>query len=743
MVRDGILERLFYFRPANYHVLVERAMIERKITSVIDEAPRDDSTEKLEHFLEGANEIALTVSNQDKVAQQFSDPSKDSGQYKVPTRWGSYLTHFYMWFERTRPTMVVSLLMCVNLMLSYTRCDDVMNISTELFVDKNATAELRQCEVPGSWERKTYARSETWPLPIVGPIGFEVFVVLGAVHLVLTLARLYAFALIRLPVIVGMDARRQRLQYLHSKHVVGVKDREDFVARCVLVYGLPYKVPKHSWTIFSVLRGYFCPDGTEAAADTSKHVLLDEIYAQKLLRKYGDIGGAYVVKVPQLPPYHGLGNNSWAVVKFEKLTSTREIKNELERQNGVLRCQANAVPGAQVERVSIDDLTSDDVERSTTLKNIIDEMELDYKIGHGEEENVFLSGLTTGINGLSKGINTVANITGIAKVLPVNHLMDVLIAFRKDAEVHMTLVDVAFSVLGYTVTPLCFSYHLFTIMRFSGARIVVLSLSHNVTRLAVTLLLCLLFSWVFAVIGLVVFPEKHDLEAVENEGGPCGNLLTCFVAYSYSGLLMEGLDEYIPDKVFPVQASDLVGHDAAKTAWELVFGMITMFVGSIITGIICDTFGELRTAQDDAEAYRQSTNFITGIPYTVSHTTAQHPGQLSTSYIHYTWLMLYLRERKAKDLTPTEAMVKDKIENGDVSWLPDGRSSFLEGKSLVKSDKGMERMDQALSDLALQQQKLHSDMVRLEQRVEETNGATAAALEAMAAQLRGGGGGSS
>lgn len=41
----------------------------------------------------------------------------------------------------------------------------------------------------------------------------------------------------------------------------------------------------------------------------------------------------------------------------------------------------------------------------------------------------------------------------------------------------------------------------------------------------------------------------------------------------------------------------------------------TCIVISIITGIICDTFRELRTEVDEARYYRNSTCFVTGIPY--------------------------------------------------------------------------------------------------------------------------------
>ena len=64
--------------------------------------------------------------------------------------------------------------------------------------------------------------------------------------------------------------------------------------------------------------------------------------------------------------------------------------------------------------------------------------------------------------------------------------------------------------------------------------------------------------------------------------------------------------------------------------------MMAMFVVSIITGIICDTFGELRGEQDEAKDYRSTTNFVTGIEY------ATVPEEKSIDFMQYIFLLLLL-----------------------------------------------------------------------------------------------------
>ena len=87
------------------------------------------------------------------------------------------------------------------------------------------------------------------------------------------------------------------------------------------------------------------------------------------------------------------------------------------------------------------------------------------------------------------------------------------------------------------------------------------------------------------------------------------------MSYSYAGLMQAGVGGYLTGNKFPVLGREVFQLEFVKTLWEVIFSMVPMFVVSIITGIICDTFGELRSGMDEAAGYRASTNFITGIPY--------------------------------------------------------------------------------------------------------------------------------
>ena len=64
--------------------------------------------------------------------------------------------------------------------------------------------------------------------------------------------------------------------------------------------------------------------------------------------------------------------------------------------------------------------------------------------------------------------------------------------------------------------------------------------------------------------------------------------------------------------------------------------------------------------QDEAAAYRTSTCFITGIPYT------KLPYEKGTDYFQYLYLLLYLRRLDEEDQTPLEEMICDQVNRGEV-----------------------------------------------------------------------------
>jgi hypothetical protein len=191
------------------------------------------------------------------------------------------------------------------------------------------------------------------------------------------------------------------------------------------------------------------------------------------------------------------------------------------------------------------------------------------------------------------------------------------------------------------------------------------------------------------------------------------------------------------------------------------------------SGIIVDTFSELRQDQDTAVAYRRSTCFITGIPF------ASVPEQKKTSHLQYgalnhchayrcarihawlvpsrpnlllsavsssrscrklleltnersssaVFLLIYLRRKKlggVRPLEPLEQMVADKIDVGDVSWLPIGRDSSLD------EEEG-ETDELTGGSKAMQHSSAHRSGGRSMAAIEKQNARILATLEALAA----------
>lgn len=142
--------------------------------------------------------------------------------------------------------------------------------------------------------------------------------------------------------------------------------------------------------------------------------------------------------------------------------------------------------------------------------------------------------------------------------------LNAMYVFKTNAEVRECFLDIIFAGCGIYWSPLFFTFHLFKLLKTPGALIVVTSLTHNVGRLSVTLLLCLLFTWVSAVSGWLFFMRYHVEDSVDNDGGPCANLLTCFFSYSYAGLMQSGVGGYITGLKFPVTGIDLLHSDFYK-----------------------------------------------------------------------------------------------------------------------------------------------------------------------------------
>ena len=81
--------------------------------------------------------------------------------------------------------------------------------------------------------------------------------------------------------------------------------------------------------------------------------------------------------------------------------------------------------------------------------------------------------------------------------------------------------------------------------------------------------------------------------------------------------------------------------------------------------------------------------------------------------------------------------MREEVVDGGASWLPDGRCSVLESKSLVQSDARMKQMHKDLVDLQAQQDKLHNnDVATMADTFQTQNERLVQALAELAVETR-------
>lgn len=302
---------------------------------------------------------------------------------------------------------------------------------------------------------------------------------------------------------------------------------------------------------------------------------------------------------------------------------------------------------------------------------------------------------------------------------------------RYNKEFWEAIFDIVFSVTGFFTSPLCLSWHLYRVKNIAGANIVLQSIWYNMARIATTLLLALLLMYYFAIVGVLFFQGDHLSTRTLNDMNPCDNLLSCFVSYSMVGLTQEGLGKWLELVTIPQNFADLGDETTGRIVWEIIFMLMTScIIIAIITGIICDTFGELRAQQDEVIAYRSSTCFITGIPF------SQVIAEKSTDHIQYAFLLLYLHGREKSHLTPVETFVYEEIVHGSVAWLPKGRCFSLQEQHQEEAvlERAVQEMKSTLSDvhtrlgaLEMAQQELKTELGAVHESVhtygvDESNG---------------------
>jgi hypothetical protein len=449
------------------------------------------------------------------------------------------------------------------------------------------------------------------------PELYPVFMALATLHLFVCMLAFYSFTAVRVPVLLAMQKRGQMNKHRRTEDKHHHSDTVAFLSQTVHLYGF------------------------------GQHMAHERLL-KTTLSHYGVISSARVVNVAG-------ETNSWAIVSFSHRKAVDKIQTAMDK-GGELALKERFIT-ATVQKKTVKMYV-----RETTEEYIDSVGGAVQKLVEDIEYELAARDTTPGYYIAS----LLERIASTARVLPKMPILSMYL-LRYNPQLWEAVFDIMFSCLGFYSSPLYLSYHLIRFTKLEGAKIVLRSIAQNWLRLLTTMVLALLMMYYFAISGVLFYKADHtDSDLVTaNKNGPCANLLTCFMSYSKVGLTQVGVEGLMNTPSFPERWNELGRSDTGRQLWEIAFMMGTScIVISIITGIICDTFGELRAEQDNARLYRSSNCFITGIPFSTV------PPEKSTNYLQYMFLLLFLAKKNElqQDLTPQEDYVWYAVNHGRIDW---------------------------------------------------------------------------
>ena len=550
VVRSNQLECLFYWMPAPYIDQDDREKALEKIKKIMTHVSRDDDETKLSDFVNMATEVIAMIDSEEK---NETDPF-------IRLTWA--VNEALPADGVTTLSLIITLICIVSFdhdiysQPPHTRGFDTraMGDSVSHYVPTYGRLWAPGELAPGVNLTECYD-STMWTSPMEGCDGawtaWQAFVVIASAHLFMCGLGFYTFLTVRVPVLLGQSDRMSRLKQLKLGGHTKKDDLHQFLACTVHAYGFD-----------------------EELADVKS---LKRVFAA-----YGVVSVVQVIKVEG-------HTSSWAIITFADPKAPKKLHSNLKQNNtgGSNNAMSYIEVKGATDRLRVyirDHITEEYIEESATLKKFVVSSQFEL-LARADQDILYQ---------LATALQRMLNVSlgRLGRRIPLQSM----VILRRNPELWGAIADIVFSVLGFTWSPLFFSYHLVEVGNIGDSAIVIQSITTNKGRLLTTVLLALFALYLFAVVGLLLFDNQHITEIDNNNNfpknpeGPCANLLTCFVSYSYSGLMQAGVSDWLVDPQFPEHWDQVPHSHFTRIMFEVLFMMVTSCaVIAIITGIICDT----------------------------------------------------------------------------------------------------------------------------------------------------------
>ena len=171
----------------------------------------------------------------------------------------------------------------------------------------------------------------------------------------------------------------------------------------------------------------------------------------------------------------------------------------------------------------------------------------------------------------------------------------------------------------------------------------------------------------FLVLGFLTFPKGYGFADMDTS--QCSSLMECLLAHLDYGF-----------------RSGPVWKSAQLSWWKFAFDylynlVVILILAAIISGIIIDTFANMRADLQEKNDDQQNNCFICGI----NRSTMERQMVKFEHHVfqeHYMWsyarFLMYLKQSKDSELNGPESYVKDKVLRQDYSFFPINRALSLD-----------------------------------------------------------------
>jgi len=288
-----------------------------------------------------------------------------------------------------------------------------------------------------------------------------------------------------------------------------------------------------------------------------------------------------------------------------------------------------------------------------------------------------------------------------------------LIALNYGAESTVAMVHLGYllaSLAGCLWHPVFFALHMLELFNQPTAQLIVTAILMHWDKMMQSLMIMGLITYFYAWIGMLYFYQEHDDYTMT-----CSTLWQCCMSYLDQGLKSDGIADLLISQAetgFPLHLwTD--GKGLALLLWNFSYFLsVVLILGAIMTGIIIDTFGELRDQLNNKETRIKNSCVVCGI---ARQRFVQCPGASFANHIggsHNIWsflcYFLYLKGKKSDldcDFTPQEDFVYKNFVEERIKFFPMEQTADLRNELDDKEDvmeDQMGRMEAAI--LSINQQ---------------------------------------